>query len=124
MKAPDMTILYVRDIAASARFYADLFDLVPDLETPRFTSFTQPGGHHLALWSGREEAPAPVADQHTPTAELCVTLPGAPQSVDDAHAEWAGRGLEIAEPPHDAPFGRTFVALDPDGNRLRVAPVD
>lgn len=124
MKAPDMTILYVRDVAASARFYADLFDLAPDLETPRFTSFTLPGGHHLALWSGYEGRPAPVADEGTPTSELGVALPGAPQSVDEAHADWAARGLEIVEAPHDAPFGRTFVARDRDGNRLRVAPVD
>jgi predicted enzyme related to lactoylglutathione lyase len=28
------------------------------------------------------------------------------------------------EAPHDAVFGRTFVATDPDGNLIRVSPVD
>ncbi len=30
------------------------------------------------------------------------------------------RGLTIAQAPSDMDFGRTFVALDPDGHRLRV----
>ena len=47
-------------------------------------------------------------------------------TVDDAdavrarHAEWTGRGLTIAQPPTELDFGHTFVALDPDGHRLRV----
>jgi predicted enzyme related to lactoylglutathione lyase len=40
--------------------------------------------------------------------------------VDAVHADWAARGLAIAQPPTELDFGRTFVALDPDGHRLRV----
>ena len=29
-------------------------------------------------------------------------------------------GVKILQPPTDMDFGRTFVALDPDGHRLRV----
>ncbi len=36
------------------------------------------------------------------------------------HADWAGRGLPILQAPADLDFGYTFVALDPDGHRLRV----
>ena len=28
------------------------------------------------------------------------------------------------EEPHDDVFGRTFVVTDPDGNLIRVSPVD
>ena len=30
-------------------------------------------------------------------------------------------GINIIFPPSQVPFGYTFVALDPDGHRLRVA---
>ena len=39
--------------------------------------------------------------------------------VDGLHADWAARGLTIALAPSNAGFGRSFVALDPDGHRLR-----
>jgi predicted enzyme related to lactoylglutathione lyase len=41
-------------------------------------------------------------------------------AVDQTHADWRERGLKVAQPPTDMEFGRTFVALDPDGHRLRV----
>ncbi|WP_277425783.1 hypothetical protein [Lysobacter enzymogenes] len=36
------------------------------------------------------------------------------------HADWRGRGWPIVQAPVELDFGRTFVALDPDGHRLRV----
>ena len=36
------------------------------------------------------------------------------------HEAWVSRGVTIAQAPTDLDFGRTFVALDPDGHRLRV----
>jgi predicted enzyme related to lactoylglutathione lyase len=41
-------------------------------------------------------------------------------AVDATHAAWAKAGRKIAQAPTDMDFGRTFVALDPDGHRLRV----
>jgi predicted enzyme related to lactoylglutathione lyase len=41
-------------------------------------------------------------------------------AVDQTHVDWRERGLKVAQPPTDMEFGRTFVALDPDGHRLRV----
>jgi predicted enzyme related to lactoylglutathione lyase len=43
-----------------------------------------------------------------------------PAEVDRTFAEWRGRGVEIAQTPTQLDFGYTFVALDPDGQRLRV----
>jgi predicted enzyme related to lactoylglutathione lyase len=42
------------------------------------------------------------------------------EAVDARCAEWRARGLPIAQTPTQMDFGRTFVALDPDGHRLRV----
>ena len=40
--------------------------------------------------------------------------------VNDMHADWAGRGVAIAQRPVALDFGYTFVAVDRDGHRLRV----
>lgn len=49
----------------------------------------------------------------------------APKTVDTLHAEWTPQELTIAQAPVALDFGYTFVALDPDGHRLRVfAPSD
>lgn len=125
MKTPDMTILYVRNTAASTQFYGELFGRAPAFDTPHFVSFVLDDGHQLALWSGPDEHTSlPVAATQTATTELCITLDEGPAAIDAAYREFLGKGIEILEPPHDAIFGRTFVAADPDGNRLRVAPED
>ena len=40
--------------------------------------------------------------------------------VDARCQEWRKVGAKIVLEPIDLPFGRSFVATDPDGNRLRV----
>ena len=45
-------------------------------------------------------------------------------AVNATHADWSARGLVMAQAPVDMDFGRTFVALDPDGHRLRVCAPD
>ena len=42
------------------------------------------------------------------------------EEVKRLYAEWKGRGLVFALEPTTLPFGFTFVALDPDGHRIRV----
>ena len=42
------------------------------------------------------------------------------QALADRYRDWSLRGLPILQAPIDMDFGRTFVALDPDGHRLRV----
>ena len=43
-----------------------------------------------------------------------------PTVQDLRSPDWAKRGLEIIQRPTEMEFGLTFVALDPDGHRLRV----
>lgn len=44
--------------------------------------------------------------------------------VERLHAEWRKAGVPIEQELATAVFGRTFVALDPDGHRLRVCTPD
>ncbi|MEU4314935.1 VOC family protein [Nocardia sp. NPDC024068] len=120
MPAPTMFIVYVADAPAAARFYGDLFDMTPVFENPGFFAFDLGGGVQLALWR------SPAGDLATTprTSELCLTLPGDPTVIDELFAAWKGRGVTVVSEPEDAVFGRTFVVADPDGNLIRVAPVD
>lgn len=119
MPVPKMFIVHVADAAASARFYSDLFDMSPSFESPRFVTFGLGGGVELALWSGASQELVPPR-----TGEVCLTLPDGADRIDRCHREWTRKGVETVRAPHDEVFGRTFVVADPDGNLIRVAPVD
>lgn len=51
-------------------------------------------------------------------------VPGSDRAVDDVFAAWRAKDVTVVEEPHDEVFGRTFVVADPDGNLLRVSPLD
>ncbi|MGF3023651.1 VOC family protein [Methylobacterium aquaticum] len=113
MLQPTYTLLYVDDPEASGRFYAALTGRPPVESSPTFAMFVLDGGHKLGLWSRHTVAPAAAAAGGG--TELAFAVP------DDAtHAAWTESGLPILQAPTDLDFGRTFVAVDPDGHRLRV----
>lgn len=51
-------------------------------------------------------------------------VPGRSEASDDMFTDWVSKGVAVAQEPHDAVFGRTFVIADPDGNLIRVSPID
>lgn len=114
-------LLYVNDPAASARFYAALLEQEPVEAHPGFALFVLPSGLALGLWRRSEVTPpAQATDEGAePGAELGFKLADA-AAVDATCAAWRARGAEIVLPPVDLDFGRSFVARDPDGHRLRV----
>ncbi|WP_296579951.1 VOC family protein [Xanthobacter sp.] len=110
-------LLYVSDAVASAAFYATLLGMEPVEASPSFAMFILPSGLGLGLWGRSGVTPAPIAAGGGCEVGFKVDTPAA---VDETHAEWLARGAAIALPPIDLEFGRSFVALDPDGHRLRV----
>ncbi|WP_165690854.1 hypothetical protein [Consotaella salsifontis] len=40
------------------------------------------------------------------------------------HETWKADGIAIAQGPQAADFGLNFLALDPDGHRIRVWSID
>jgi catechol 2,3-dioxygenase-like lactoylglutathione lyase family enzyme len=113
----DFILLYVDSPAASARFYADLIGSAPLEESPTFAMFALPSGIMLGLWSRHTVEPAATASAGG--AEIAMTVADA-AAVDALHLDWQARGLAILQAPTELDFGRTFVALDSDGHRLRV----
>lgn len=117
MTDPNFVLLYVDRPEASAEFYAGLLEKSPVENSPTFALFVLASGMKLGLWSRHTVEPA--APPAFGGAELVFQVADAAR-VDAVHADWAARGLPIAQAPTDLDFGRSFVALDPDGHRLRV----
>lgn len=110
-------LLYVADPAASAAFYARLLGRDPVEASPAFALFVLPSGLALGLWSRTDVEPAPLASGGG--SEIGFKVEGG-AAVDALHDAWRAKGVAIALPPTDLDFGRSFVATDPDGHRLRV----
>lgn len=109
-----LVILYVDAPIASAAFYADLLGQPAAEVSPSFAMFRLSSGAGIGLWSRHTVEPAPAAAGGG--GELAFIV----DDVDALHADWAKRGLAILQPPTEMDFGRSFVALDLDGHRLRV----
>ena len=117
MPIPSYTLLYVDNPPASAAFYAGLLGREPVESAPTFALFLLDGGAKLGLWSRHTVEPAATAAGGG--GEIGFSVADA-ATVETIHADWRGRGLPILQPPTAMDFGHTFVALDPDGHRLRV----
>ncbi|KFF58555.1 glyoxalase [Cryobacterium sp. MLB-32] len=121
MATPNLFLIYVTDVERSTRFYTDLFEMEPVTMTPRYVPFEVAPGVLFALWSGRGDT---VATATPRTSELGLMLPGSSAGVDACFAAWTAKGAMVIEEPHEDVFGRTFVVADPDGNLIRVSPID
>ncbi|AKZ55910.1 Glyoxalase [Streptomyces ambofaciens ATCC 23877] len=121
MSAPNLFLVYVSDVERATAFYADLFEIEPVMTTPRYVPFEVAPGVLFAVWGGRADLVTPRTPR---TSEVGLMVPGSAAAVDDLHAAWVAKGVTVVEAPHDEVFGRTFVAADPDGNLIRVSPVD
>jgi catechol 2,3-dioxygenase-like lactoylglutathione lyase family enzyme len=113
---PDFVLLYVDSPAASAAFYTDLLRCAPVESSPTFAMFVLASGLKLGLWARHTVEPAATGVGGGEIALLAADE----EAVEATHADWRGRGIRIAQPPTRMDFGHTFVALDPDGHRLRV----
>ncbi len=117
MTDPNFVILYVDSPAASAAYYARLLGREPVEASPTFAMIMLKPGLMLGLWSRHTVEPAAAAGGGG--AEIAFTVADA-AAVAATHDDWRDRGIAILQAPVALAFGRTFVAVDPDGHRLRV----
>ena len=111
---PDFVALQVRDLQASARFYADRLGLA-----------RAPGSPPGAVVFATEPIPFAVRE---PAVDLDaasrlgwgVALWLKADDIDRLHQDLADHGVTIVTPPFDGPFGRTFAFADPDGYTITL----
>jgi len=113
----NLVLLYVADPLKSAKFYSTILGKKPVGLSPGYAMFVVDGGLKLGLWKRQDVQPSP---EGAPGSVELVFSEESDQQVDERFAEWTGNGLVIAQTPTRMEFGYTFVALDPDGQRLRV----
>jgi catechol 2,3-dioxygenase-like lactoylglutathione lyase family enzyme len=116
MSDASIVILPVANPAASARFYADLLGREAIDASATFVLMPISPALRLGLWKADAMVPAAAPAGGSEIGFLV----GDAAAVDAVHAEWRAKGATIAMPPTDLDFGRSFVAHDPDGHRLRV----
>jgi catechol 2,3-dioxygenase-like lactoylglutathione lyase family enzyme len=111
-------LLFVKNPLESSLFYQRLFNLAPIEQSPTFALFALPNGVMLGLWSRATARPAVVADGGG--TEICFNE-DSEEKVDAAYNKWKQQGVAMAlQPMAMEGMKRTFVALDPDGHRIRV----
>lgn len=121
MPMPNLFLLYVKDPEASAAFYEKLFKIAPASRFPTFVAFAFENGLNLGLWSMSAKNFVSGGSGHR--SEMAFMVPD-DAHVRNLHNDWQKAGVTIEQPLHQAVFGLTFVATDPDGHRIRVCTPD
>lgn len=121
MNTPNLLLFYVEDPLKSAEFYEKIFSIKPVASFPSYVAFTFDNGFTFSLWS--TEAKDFVSGGTGNRSELSFMVQDESE-VTKLHNEWKKLGVEIEQELHEAVFGLTFVALDPDGHRIRVCIPD
>lgn len=121
MLTPNLLLFYVENPLNSAEFYEMIFRLKPVALFPTYAAFTFDNGLTFSLWSVHAKDFLSGGIGHR--AELSFMVADE-DTVQDLRARWGSLGVEIEQDLHEAVFGLTFVALDPDGHRIRVCIPD
>jgi catechol 2,3-dioxygenase-like lactoylglutathione lyase family enzyme len=117
MTDPNFFLFYVESPPRSAEFYAGLLGRPPLEASPTFALFALDSGVKIGFWSSATVEP--VVPDVGVGGEIAFAVPDV-AAVTELHTAWTERGLVVVQAPVTLDFGHTFVALDPDGHRLRV----
>ncbi|MDQ0009739.1 putative enzyme related to lactoylglutathione lyase [Luteibacter jiangsuensis] len=106
---PDFIALQVRDLAASRTFYVEIFGFEAAPQSPPGAVIFKTAPIPLALREPVRALP------ETGPLGVGMALWIACDDADALHGLIVARGGKILSPLADGPFGRFFVAGDPDG---------
>ena len=121
MVVPNLLIFYVNDPLASADFYEKIFQIKPVASYPTYVAFSFQNGLTFSLWSIHAENFISAGEGQR--SELAFMVQNE-EEVRQLRKAWGKLEVEVEQELHEAKFGLTFVALDPDGHRIRVCIPD
>lgn len=109
-------ILYVHNMDMVRAFYTGPLGMtvVEAVSGPNFVALRSGGGALLAL---QDNATAQFPPRHE-TQPGNVEISFEVDDVDDTWQRWKESGVEMVTSPIDLPFGRYFMARDPEGHYL------
>lgn len=121
MLIPNLLLFYVEDPLKSASFYEKIFSVRPVAAFPTYVAFSFENGLTFSLWSIHAKNFVSGGTGHR--SELSFLVDNE-EVVREIRNQWEERNVPIEQDLHEAAFGLTFVALDPDGHRIRVCIPD
>jgi predicted enzyme related to lactoylglutathione lyase len=89
--------------------------VVPEHSSPAFATLRTDGGAVIGL-QDRASAKFPPGLEKPGSIELSFEV----EDVDVTWKHWQDKGVEMVADPMDLPFGRYFMAKDPEGYYLSV----
>jgi predicted enzyme related to lactoylglutathione lyase len=109
-------VLYVRDMEKVKAFYTDILGLtvVESVSSPTFVTLRSDGGSLLALQDKAAAVMAPAHEDQPGNVELSFEV----DDVNETWRRWKEQGVTVVADPVDLPFGRYFLAQDPEGHWL------
>ena len=113
----DSFVLYVSDVQQSMDFYAKAFDCEPQLLSPSFAALDFADNVKITLKQSNELTPA--SDIKGGGTELSMPISDK-DAFEKLFADWKDKGIEFAQEIEASVFGFHFVAVDPDGHRIRI----
>jgi catechol 2,3-dioxygenase-like lactoylglutathione lyase family enzyme len=117
MSSVDFVVLYVKDLAASKKFYAGLLGREPRDLSPTFSQFKMDSGLALELCRLDKVDPPSTAGEGGMEFGWPVDSEAALRSTFE---DWKRMGVAIAQEPKEQVYGLSVVCLDPDGHRIRI----
>jgi predicted enzyme related to lactoylglutathione lyase len=109
-------VLYVDDMAKSKAFYTEVLGMivVETVSSPTFLTLRCDGGSLLALQDKAAALMPPAREDQPGGVELSFEV----ADVDETWRRWKEQGVAVVAEPVDLPFGRYFLAQDPEGHYL------
>ncbi|WP_131783494.1 VOC family protein [Legionella gresilensis] len=116
MLEPNALVMYVKNLHESNSFYQGLLGIQAEESSPTFKMFKLPNGLMLGL---KDSNALQTMGIDSSGNELVFTVTDNAE-VDALFLKWQQKEMAIIQAPTNLSFGYTFLAQDPDGNRLRV----
>ena len=112
-------VLYIEDMDRMRAFYADTLGLtvMDAISSPTFVTLRPPDGGALVGLQAKAASRLPPREEIAPGS---VELSFAVEDVDATWRRWQDQGVTLLTAPLDLPFGRYFLAQDPEGHYLSV----
>ena len=111
-------ILYVDDVEKTKAFYTDLvgMSVLEELSGPHFVTLRPSGGSLIALQDKATAQFPPKDEKQSGGVELSFAV----DDVDATWRLWKESGVELLSEPMDLPFGRYFIAKDPEDHYVSI----